>query len=116
MFSSKGAAPGKGPVELGSRCADWPGGIKKHNASFAEVVRWFHRFALEKFMKSLLAMAAGAVPLLATGVALAQNGNMMNGGGWDMGWMGGYGGVWGPVLLVAVVVGLVVLLMRRKSK
>ena len=67
-------------------------------------------------MKTLLAMAVSTVPLLATGVALAQNGNMMNGVGWDMGWMGGYGGVWGPVLLVVVVVGVVALLMQRKSK
>ena len=67
-------------------------------------------------MKTLLALAVGTVPLVANGVALAQNGNMMDGGGWGMGWMGGYGGVWGPVLLVVVVVGVVVLLMQRKSK
>ena len=67
-------------------------------------------------MKTLLAMAVGTVPLLATGVALAQNGNMMNGGGWGMGWMGGYGGIWGPILLVVVVVGVVALLMQRKGK
>jgi hypothetical protein len=29
-------------------------------------------------------MAVGTAPLLATSVALAQNGNMMNGGGWGM--------------------------------
>jgi len=56
------------------------------------------------------------VPLLATGVALAQNGNMMNGGGWGMGWMGGYGGIWGPILLVVVIVGVVALVMQRKGK
>jgi uncharacterized membrane protein len=67
-------------------------------------------------MKTLLAMAVGTVPLLATDVALAQNGNMMNGGGWGMGWMGGSGGVWGPILLVIVIVGAVVLIMRRKAK
>ena len=67
-------------------------------------------------MKMLLAMAVGSVPLLATSVALAQNGNMMNGGGWGMGWMGGYGGVWGPILLVVVIVGAVVVIMQRKSK
>jgi len=67
-------------------------------------------------MKTLLAMAGGTVPLLSAGVALAQNGNMMNGGGWSMGWMGGYGGVWGPILLVVVIVGAVVLIMQRKSK
>ena len=67
-------------------------------------------------MKTLLAMAVGMVPLLATGVALAQNGNMMNGSGWDMGWMGGYGGIWGPILLVVVVAGVVALVMQRKAK
>jgi uncharacterized membrane protein len=67
-------------------------------------------------MKTLLAMAVGTVALLATDVALAQNGNMMNGGGWGMGWMGGYGGVWGPILLVIVIVGAVVLIMQRKAK
>ncbi|MDQ6618116.1 MAG: hypothetical protein M3Z31_00210 [Pseudomonadota bacterium] len=44
-------------------------------------------------MTSLRGLAVGAVPLLPTGVALAQNGNMMNGGGWGMSWMGGYGGL-----------------------
>jgi uncharacterized membrane protein len=67
-------------------------------------------------MKTLFAMAFGTVPLLASGVALGQNGNMMNGGGWGMGWMGGYGGMWGPLVLVVVVVGVVVLVMKRKGK
>ena len=65
-------------------------------------------------MKTLLALAVGAVPLLGTGVALAQNG--MNGSGWGMGWMGGYGGIWGPILLVVVIVGAVVLVAQRKGK
>jgi uncharacterized membrane protein len=67
-------------------------------------------------MKALLAMAVGTVPLLATGTALAQTGNMMSGGGWGMGWMGGYGAIWGPLLLVVVVVGVVVLVMQRRGK
>jgi hypothetical protein len=67
-------------------------------------------------MKALLAMVVGALSLLVPGVSLAQNGNMMNGGGWGMGWMGGYGGIWGPILLVVVVVGAVVLVMQRKGK
>lgn len=67
-------------------------------------------------MKTLLAMAVGTVPLLATGFAWAQNGNMMNGGGWGMGWMGGYGGIWVPILLVVVVAGVVALIMQRKGK
>ena len=69
-------------------------------------------------MRNLFAMAFGTVPLLATGVALAQNGNMMNndGGMWGTGWMGGYGGIWVPILLVIVAVGVVALLMQRKGK
>ena len=67
-------------------------------------------------MNKLLAMAVGALSLLATGTALAQTGNMMDGGGRSMGWMGGYGGTWGAVLLGAVVVAVVVLLMKRKEK
>jgi len=67
-------------------------------------------------MKTLLESAVGTVFLLVTGAALAQNGNMMNGGGWGMGWMGGYGGIWGPILLVVVVVGVVALVMQRKGK
>lgn len=66
-------------------------------------------------MKTLLALAVGAVALLATRVALAQSGNMMDGASWGMGWMGGYGGM-GALLLVVVVVGVVVLVMQRKGK
>lgn len=65
-------------------------------------------------MNTLRTLAFGAVPLLASGAALAQSGNMMNGGWWDGGWMGGYGGIWMPILLVVVVVGVVVLVMKRK--
>ena len=67
-------------------------------------------------MKTLLAMAVGTVPLLATGVAFAQNGNMMNGGMGGGGWMGGYGGIWVPTLLVIVVVGLVAWIVTQKRK
>jgi len=67
-------------------------------------------------MKTLLARAIVTLPLLTSGVALAQAGNMMNGSGWGMGWMGGYGGIWGPLLLVVVVVGVVALVMQRKGK
>lgn len=67
-------------------------------------------------MKTLAAMAVGAVPLLATGIASAQSGNMMDGSGWGMGWMGGYGGIWGPIVLVAVIAVVVALVMQRKGK
>jgi uncharacterized membrane protein len=67
-------------------------------------------------MKTLPTLAFGAIPLLTTGVALAQNGNMMNGGSWGTGWMGGYGGAWMPILLVIVVVALVVLILKGRGK
>jgi len=67
-------------------------------------------------MKTLLALAVGAVALLTTGVTLAQSGNMMNGGSWGTGWMGGYGGAWMPILLVIVVVALVVLILKGRGK
>ena len=66
-------------------------------------------------MQKLLALAAGTVPLLGTEVALAQNGQMMNGGLWGGGWMGGYGGPWVPILLV-VVIGLVAWIVLQKRK
>ena len=67
-------------------------------------------------MKPLTALLAGTGPLLATGVAWAQSGNMMNGSGWGMGSMEGYGGMWGPVLLVVVIVAVVALIMQRRRK
>ena len=67
-------------------------------------------------MKTLLAMAIGTVTPLAAGVALAQNGNMMNGGGWNMGWMDGSGGLWSSILLVVVIVAVVALIMQRRGK
>jgi uncharacterized membrane protein len=67
-------------------------------------------------MKTLLALAVGALALFTTGVTLAQNGNMMNGGMWGTGWMGGYGGIGMPILLLIVVVALVVWVVKRGGK
>lgn len=69
-----------------------------------------------KFMKTLHTLAVGIVSLVTTGVALAQNANMMNGGAWGGDWMGGYGGLWMPIVLVVVLVGLVAWVMRRGGK
>lgn len=72
-------------------------------------------FYWRNFMKTLLAIAVGTVSLLAAGVSLAQSGNMMNGGTWGVGWMGGYGG--GPmILLLIVVVVLVAWAVKRGGK
>lgn len=67
-------------------------------------------------MKTLLATAVATGSMLTTGVSWAQNGNMMNGGAWGAGWMGGYGGIWMPILLVVVVVGLVAWAISQKGK
>ena len=58
----------------------------------------------------LLTQALAIAPLASPGLALAQSGNMMNGA-----WMGGYGGVWVPILLV-LVVGLVAWVVMQKRK
>ena len=66
-------------------------------------------------MKNLLAIAVGMVPLLTTGVSFAQSGNMMNGGMWGYGWMGGHGGIWMPILMIVVVVALVVWIIKQRK-
>ena len=62
----------------------------------------------------LLTLALATTPLMSSGFAFAQNGNMMN-GGWMGGWMGGYGSVWVPILLI-IVVGLVAWVVMQKRK
>lgn len=54
-------------------------------------------------MKHLMTCAAGAVPLLSASPSFAQGGNMMNGDWWGGTWMGGYGGFWMAIAMVAVV-------------
>ena len=71
-------------------------------------------------MKTFLALIVGAMALLTSGFALAQSGNMMNGGTWGSGWMGsgwmgGYGGIW-TILLVVVVIGLLAWIFKRGGK
>ncbi len=66
-------------------------------------------------MNGFRALAMGSGALLVTGVAVAQSGNMMNGGTWGSGWMGGYGGG-SMVLLLVVVVALVAWIAKRGGK
>jgi len=66
-------------------------------------------------MKNLLTRVAGALTLGLSGLASAQSATMMNGGMGGAGWMGGYGGYWEPVLLVAVVVLVAWIVMRRRK-
>ena len=67
-------------------------------------------------MKILNAMFAVAVPLLGSGVALAQSGHMMNGGMGGYGWTGGYSGVLLPILVVIAAVGLVTWFVKQQGK
>jgi hypothetical protein len=68
-------------------------------------------------MKTSLATAVGTGSLWVSGVTLAQPGGMMDRyGGMGGGWMGGYGGLWGPALLVVVVAAVVVWLVKQKHK
>lgn len=67
-------------------------------------------------MKKLLATGIGSATLFAATAALGQTNQMMSDGGWGMGWMGGYGGFWVPVLLVVVVAAAVAVVMQRKRK
>ena len=67
-------------------------------------------------MKIVPAILISLGALLVGDVALAQNGHMMNDGMWNAGWMGGYGGMWLPILLVIVVVAVVAWMLGRKGK
>ena len=67
-------------------------------------------------MKMVPAILISLGALLAGDVALAQNGHIMNDGMWNAGWMGGYGGMWLPILLVIAVVAVVAWVLGRKGK
>lgn len=67
-------------------------------------------------MKILHSVSIGALPLLATGVAFAQNGHMGNDSMGGFGWMGGYGGIWLPILVVILVAGVVAWAVAKKGK
>lgn len=67
-------------------------------------------------MKIFRRMVITTSALLNGGVAVAQNSNMMNQGMWNAGWMGGYGGMWGWILLCVVVIAVLVWIFARKGK
>jgi len=70
-------------------------------------------------MQTMLTIALYASALFGADASLAQNTDMMRGGGWGMsgmGWMGGYGGPWVPLLVVLIVIGLVVWFLQQKRK
>ena len=71
-------------------------------------------------MKTLVVVALIAASVLNSGAALAQSGNMMNGGMWGGGgmWSGGWmgAGYWPLILLCIAVIGLVVWIITKKGK
>jgi uncharacterized membrane protein len=68
-------------------------------------------------MKNFSIATISTASVLNSGAALAQSGNMMNGGMWGSGWMGGgYGGYWPLILICFAVIGLVVWIISRKGK
>lgn len=66
-------------------------------------------------MKFRLEPATAFALALSASLVNAQDRHMMNGSDWNGGWMGGYGGIWVPVLLV-VGVGLLVWIVMQKRK
>ncbi len=65
-------------------------------------------------MKTSLGVAFGTAPLLAVGVALAQNANVTTGD--DGMWTSGYGGIGLAILIAIAVAGLVAFVMRYRVK
>ena len=66
-------------------------------------------------MKNLMTWAAGTVPLLSSIPAFAQSGTMMNGDWWGGSWMGGYGGFWMAIAMIAVVAIVVWAILQNKK-
>ncbi|MCG6871857.1 MAG: hypothetical protein LJE84_06160 [Gammaproteobacteria bacterium] len=72
-------------------------------------------------MKALLNVGTGLALLLIAGSSFAQSGPMQSGpmmhdGMWGSGWMGGYGGFWVPLVVLATIVGLVVWVVKQQKK
>lgn len=74
------------------------------------VARKVLQLTVQGISMKVLTLALVITPLISPALAFAQNGHMMNGA-----WMGGYGGIWMPILLV-LVVGLVAWVVMQKRK
>ena len=75
----------------------------------------FFFILLRTFMNILRLIALITVPVLTTEVSFAQSANMMNDRTWGNSWMGGYSGMWMPILIITVVVALVVWIIKQKK-
>jgi hypothetical protein len=69
-----------------------------------------------KMISNQFALTAGAASLLTAGVAVAQDGHMMDVGLGGMAWMGGYGVLWIALPLALALAGLVAWAERQKHK
>lgn len=75
------------------------------------------RFNLRKTLSA--ATSIGATIVTTTALAQPSQGGYGMGGmmdGYGFGWMGGYGGIWLPILLVIAVAGFVVWIVKQKGK
>lgn len=73
------------------------------------------RMNLRKNLNTAVLIAGTIVAASALADTQAGGSGMM--GGYGAGWMGGgYGGIWVPILLVAVVAGLVGWIVAKKGK
>ena len=50
------------------------------------------------------------------GPSPSEDENMMNGGMWGIGWMGGDGGIWVPILVAILAVGFVAWFISGRRK
>ena len=67
-------------------------------------------------MKHLMTWTAGALPILSSSSSFAQSrNNMMNGDWWGGSWMGGDGGFWMAVAMIAVVAIVVWAVLQSKK-
>jgi hypothetical protein len=74
------------------------------------------RMNLRKNLNTIV-LIAGTI-MAASALADTQQGGDGTGmmSGYDTGWIGGYGGIWVPILLVAVVAGLVGWIVAKTGK
>lgn len=66
-------------------------------------------------MKHLMTWAAGSVPFFSSSAAFAQGGTMMSGDWWGGSWMGGYGGFWMAIAMIAVFALVIWAVMQNRK-
>jgi hypothetical protein len=78
---------------------------------------WSFTMKYLNLRKTLNAVAlVGTTIASTTALAVPWQGGYGMMDGYGDGWMGGHGGIWGPILLVVVVAGLVAWIVAQKRK